>query len=765
MRKSVAVLICFVAAFAQISHAQGPGLSLPLPSINVLDFGARADAQIYTGGCQILGTGLGTLTCAAAVFATTDVGKFIEIPGAGSTSSTAPAPLATWLATIAGVATCTSGLCTQALLGTAALHATSGVAVTWGTDNATPFQNTVNACPSPTNASIISPFTSKGCVIVVPNPGSAGTGDYMFGSGVTLPTQTSFEIRGMGNSARYQGSQQSGVRFLTAMPITILTVGQSSGLAGTANYGGFHLDDISFVDSSANGSALGGLLMFNVSEAVISYCEFENFNGQTADPANPGVFPNFLAYGMKANPIGSTNNNIVLFHDKGQNNAVFYDASLWGQDGPIVIGGDVFPVILPPSTNAGYTGPCYGYINAGPMQIYGAHFDSGANNYVSSGNACYAVKMLNSGIIHGKFESSASVHGNGILVQGGSTFQQSSLGASKTCSGSNCYVSITATGNGYTLGQVVNVTNCADATYQGHFAVTSIGSTFTYDDNKASSSSTTGCTIAGVTTSAANIEVLAANTVTAVTIQSGASNNRAVITIPTSAASATGAYMDAGTNDGIEVFVSTGNSYAFNGSTIFNGTLQVPTAAGLTTPVNGQIGYDITNNVPHMAVASADAKIATFTVTPASGDCVNWANNLTQVGASGGGCNNSMLQFFCVGGGIASGQTVTLVPGGEAATCSGATGTPVEMPISFAGTLKNLYVNVGAVPVNTVSVTVYEGGSPTSITCSIAHAGPLTCNDSSHTQGVSVTSTISVRVGTTSASETLKDIRVSLQLQ
>ncbi len=82
------------------------------------------------------------------------------------------------------------------------------------------------------------------------------------------------------------------------MPIVILTVGQSG---GTANYGGFHLENITFRDTSQNGSALGGLLMYNMSEAVISYCDFENFYGEIADPAN-AAFPNIQAYGMKANP-------------------------------------------------------------------------------------------------------------------------------------------------------------------------------------------------------------------------------------------------------------------------------------------------------------------------------------------------------------------------------------------------------------------------------------------------------------------------------
>ena len=130
----------------------------------------------------------------------------------------------------------------------------------------------------------------------MPNSGSAGTGDYMFGSStsgiaVNAANLTSFQIIGMGNSSIWQNSTQAGVRLLTAMPITILSVGQN----GQSNGGSFQLENISFVDTSQNGSAIGGLLMNGVSEALIAYAEFENFNGQQADFA-PGTTA--LSYGM-----------------------------------------------------------------------------------------------------------------------------------------------------------------------------------------------------------------------------------------------------------------------------------------------------------------------------------------------------------------------------------------------------------------------------------------------------------------------------------
>jgi hypothetical protein len=225
----------------------------------------------------------------------------------------------------------------------------SNLNVTWGTDNGPLFQNAVNACPANNfNGTSLTPFTSKGCVLLVPNGGSNGTGDYMFAGPVTMPTQVSFQIIGMGNSGKQEETQQAGVRFLTAMPITILSIGQP----GTSNLAGFQLSNITFHDSSLNGSAIGGLLINGASEALIAYCSFENFNGQqTSGPSGIGTV--VYSYGMKATSYPSNtgtvtgpagfNNNIVLLHDKGRNNSIWYDGSNGAQDGPIVIGGDVFP--------------------------------------------------------------------------------------------------------------------------------------------------------------------------------------------------------------------------------------------------------------------------------------------------------------------------------------------------------------------------------------------------------------------------------------
>src|SRR5208282_3619779 len=67
---------------------------------------------------------------------------------------------------------------------TASATVNPATAVVWGTDNGLALQAAANACPSSAStAPSIAPFTSKGCVLLVPSPGNSGTGDYMFTTG------------------------------------------------------------------------------------------------------------------------------------------------------------------------------------------------------------------------------------------------------------------------------------------------------------------------------------------------------------------------------------------------------------------------------------------------------------------------------------------------------------------------------------------------------------------------------------------------------
>lgn len=73
-------------------------------------------------------------------------------------------------------------------------------------------------------------------------------------------------------------------------------------------------------------------------------------------------------------------------------------------------------------------------------------------------------------------------------------------------------------------------------------------------------------------------------------------------------------------------------------------SLKLPVGAGLTTTVNGQVGYDSTNNFLHLAINGTD-RIALFrsTALPVNGDCMQWGavgiatDSGASCGAGGGG--------------------------------------------------------------------------------------------------------------------------------
>ena len=124
-------------------------------------------------------------------------------------------------------------------------------------------------------------------------------------------------------------------------------------------------------------------------------------------------------------------------------------------------------------------------------------------------------------------------------------------------------------------------------------------------------------------------------------------------------------------------------------------SLKVPVKADATTPANGQIAYDSTANVPHMAVNSADAKVATFTATPATGNCVKWING-TQVGDQGAACGSvtsvglALPSIFAISGSpVTGGGTLTGTLSSQPANTffagpSGSAGTPTFRAIAAA---------------------------------------------------------------------------------
>jgi hypothetical protein len=618
--------------------AQTPGPSYPVPAINVRDFGARDDAQEAVG-CSLDVTKL-MLTCGTGTFASTDVGKTVQIPKAGAAQSPPLPAHATYSSTIISE----SGGTTVTLAAAAPTQATS-VPIVWGTDNAPAFQGAANACPAPSNAlnAVLFQFTSKGCAYLVPNGGSLGTGDYMFGSTVTFATQTSFQIIGMGNSGKYEQSPQAGVRLVTALPITILSVGQSANPSG----GGFQIENITFRDVSNDGSAIGGLLMNGISEAIIAYCSFENFNGQQPDAAPSTIV---LSYGMKATTYGSGtlfNNNMVLLHDKGEDNSIWYDGSNGAQDGPIVIGGDIFPnngtsslPTLGPWDTIGTA--CVGLISAGPIRVYGTHFDVSTD---MGGTACLGVITLRGGIVNAKIESSAG-GGHGALLYGGQTTQITLTAGdtSKSVGSNGSYVTVTET-NSLTPGQSIVISHpgggCSSdqANLDGTFLVTSAStSQFTYDyPGNAYTSSCNGTANPKYST-AVRIDGIFNALKNDVTINSGATDNSVVDSSPALGSGGTH-FTDNGTNDIFQLL----DAQAGTNSTTLNGTL-TPTAAGgmglgsAALPFsNLWIGAAATNNIEITGTATA-ARI--FTLPDANSNPVQPAGPMTnefvnQIGTSG----------------------------------------------------------------------------------------------------------------------------------
>ena len=70
--------------------------------------------------------------------------------------------------------------------------------------------------------------------------------------------------------------------------------------------------------------------------------------------------------------------------------------------------------------------------------------------------------------------------------------------------------------------------------------------------------------------------------------------------------------------------------------------LKIPVKAGVSTAVNGSIGYDSTTDMLHAAQAGADAEIPQTTVTPSNNDCVTWvvSGSKYKLGTAGAGCGS-----------------------------------------------------------------------------------------------------------------------------
>lgn len=93
---------------------------------------------------------------------------------------------------------------------------------------------------------------------------------------------------------------------------------------------------------------------------------------------------------------------------------------------------------------------------------------------------------------------------------------------------------------------------------------------------------------------------------------------------------------------------------------------KAPVKAGVTTAVNGAIGYDSTTDMIHAAQASADAMIPQFTATPANGDCAKWT-------VSGSKYKLDTQGAACGSGGSAAGASLFSTTNSTTVTATSAT--------------------------------------------------------------------------------------------
>ena len=94
--------------------------------------------------------------------------------------------------------------------------------------------------------------------------------------------------------------------------------------------------------------------------------------------------------------------------------------------------------------------------------------------------------------------------------------------------------------------------------------------------------------------------------------------------------------------------------------------LRVPVKTGVSTSVNGAIGYDATTDMLHAAQGSTDAMIPQFTATPGNGDCANWvaSGSKFKLGTAGAPCGS---------GGSATGASLFSTTNSTAVTATSAT--------------------------------------------------------------------------------------------
>ena len=91
-------------------------------------------------------------------------------------------------------------------------------------------------------------------------------------------------------------------------------------------------------------------------------------------------------------------------------------------------------------------------------------------------------------------------------------------------------------------------------------------------------------------------------------------------------------------NDQVNAFGAAG-TLDLSASTVAS-AFRVPNAAGCTVLINGAQCYDTTNNLPHVGVNSADARLVITTITPTDTFCAQWTRTSGhyELGQAAGAC-------------------------------------------------------------------------------------------------------------------------------
>ena len=217
-----------------ITPQLGAGTSFPsfnqIITVTAAPYNANGDSRQAADGA--INGGSSTFTSASIGFASGDVGKAISINGAGSAG-------AAFQAAITGFVNSTT-----VTLSTPAATTVSGALFTYGTDNTTPIQNAINACP-------VDLVTGSGCQLHFPAGRYFVTGNLVVNrgtsgetGGIWLVGDGNWTSRIIGSNAISSGAILS-FNHVQANPSGIVDLG-----IGAAYGGNFNIDCLELVNSN-----------------------------------------------------------------------------------------------------------------------------------------------------------------------------------------------------------------------------------------------------------------------------------------------------------------------------------------------------------------------------------------------------------------------------------------------------------------------------------------------------------------------------------